>query len=482
MSSEKFSTLGEVSNTSFSVFLKLARFFLAFFVLCFSFQVRSLLYASPVYVEGEFNFYTTFFIYLADVFLVFALFFWGCVFFSKNSFNKNRVTKKIARHFNWGDKKLTSLILAFLLVLFVAILFSHSQYLSFLLFVRLVEMFLLYLMIVNEVLKADELIKVFLAAIFFQVVLALFQYINQASLGLYFLGEPHLSAFLPGVAKVQLAGQKLLRAYGTFSHPNILGGAIFFSLILAVPFTFSSEIFAKNLKKPRKSLLTLIKFTKGGWGKVILFSAYALLFLALILTFSRSALLALVISAITYFLLTRSKKILKYFSVAGVIFVVAAFVFNLQNIFWQRFVLENDGDATLERLQYLKISWEMLLKNPFGVGLGSFTLNMQQYFDAKLAPWSFQPVHNMFLLVANEGGLIAGLILLVIFIYCFWAMFKRVSLKSGYGLLALLPGLFVIANLDHYFFTIYQGQILFFIYLGLVSIFLKKSGYPLKKS
>jgi hypothetical protein len=63
-------------------------------------------------------------------------------------------------------------------------------------------------------------------ALAFQVVLSLLQVYFGQSLGglLYWLGERNVAVGQPSVALGSFMGQVILRAYGTFSHPNILSG------------------------------------------------------------------------------------------------------------------------------------------------------------------------------------------------------------------------------------------------------------------
>ena len=87
------------------------------------------------------------------------------------------------------------------------------------------------LALIFELVNFKLMIKTFLGAVLFASVLGLFQFILQHSLGLKILGESVVSNSMVGVAKLQLFDFKLLRAYGTFAHPNIFSGfsgSIFF--------------------------------------------------------------------------------------------------------------------------------------------------------------------------------------------------------------------------------------------------------------
>lgn len=70
-----------------------------------------------------------------------------------------------------------------------------------------------------------------------------------------------------------------------------------------------------------------------------------------------------------------------------------------------------------ERLAYLNVSRGTILANPIlGAGIGQFVGEMLKYSSTPLEPWQFQPVHNVFLLIWSELGLI-GLALFIFFLY-----------------------------------------------------------------
>ena len=80
-----------------------------------------------------------------------------------------------------------------------------------------------------------------------------------------------------------------------------------------------------------------------------------------------------------------------------------------------------------ERLTFLNVSRGTILANSlFGVGMGQFVITMQKYGQIKLLDWQFQPVHNVFLLIWSELGII-GLILFVLFLY---RMFQPVKFSD----------------------------------------------------
>lgn len=123
----------------------------------------------------------------------------------------------------------------------------------------------------------------------------------------------------------------------------------------------------------------------------------------------------------------------------------------------------------------MDISQKMIIKEPLGVGLGAFTNHMQSYTDLKLAPWLYQPVHNIFLLMANEAGIIVGIMFIGIFIYLFYKIAPMTSKKKEASLyLCLFAYITIIGLFDHYFISLYSGQVMFFIVLGCMSQYIQQ--------
>jgi O-antigen ligase len=412
-----------------------------------------MVYGGDFFATGNFNPYTTFFVHLTDVFLMLAFTFWGAAVLRGRA---GLVAEK-------GQAGLTGLLMTLLLAAVAMTFLSGDAVLSFFLSLRLTSFFLLYLMIANGVLAKDDVINYFLAGMAVQAGIAVLQYFLQHSAGLGFLGESQISPSTAGVAKIDFGGERLLRAYGTFSHANVLGGALFMAILLSF--------------RPARGKL---------WLTVLFLALFAA---ALIFTFSRSAFFALVAAFLIYISINEGKLALRYvlFAVCLLLFFIVAL--NLEGLFFQRFIF-SDTESGLERVQYMDISKNMFIEHPMGVGMGGFTSVMQSYTTEKLEPWIFQPVHNVFLLAANELGVIGGLLVLFLPVFIFYLLIKKVTRDDsddrekqyGHILIALLAGIVTVALFDHYFFTIYAGQALFFIYLGLAGAYLKNPGLPRKKS
>lgn len=423
-------------------FLKLTRFCIYAFCVFVLFQTKLFFQTNEIYSSGYLNLYTNFFLYVSDIFLIFAFIFLGFSYIYEEN---------TGLQFKFGDRKLFALLLGIVFLIELSAFWASSSFQAFIAMIRFVEYLLFYLFFINANCSVRFLVKLLLFVFVLQALIGIFQYVFQSSLGLSFFGEPFLSKDVPGVSKVDLGSMKFLRSYGTFAHPNIFGGFLVFGIILA----FS------RLSEDKFLYLTLI----------------SVMLVALVLTFSRSAWLALLIASAFYVFVTRPKLKVKYIFLGILVFLLFLVAFDLDKLFLSR-VLNFDDASVSKRIEYTQISKNMLLAHPFGVGVGNFTLEMQSFTDQKLPPWDLQPVHNIFLLSANEASIFIFPIFVYLLVYIFISVLKKSQqFVSGgdrrYGilLLCIFFAFLTISNLDHYPFSLYQGQFLFFFYLLLVNDF-----------
>lgn len=423
--------------------LKLSRFFIYIFIIFLPFQINVLTYTTLIYDAGNFNPFTSFFIYLGDFLFLFALIFWAISIYIHEY--KEKIT--------YGNPIIFLLFFLFLIAAEISVLFAYDQFLAFSLVIRFFEFLLLYLFLINRVIKLNTIINLFLITVTAQAVIAIFQYIYQHSIGLGFLGESNISPDIDGVAKIDADQEKIIRPYGTLPHPNILAGYLLTGIILA---------FYKLKSKVHLILPVLIILT-----------------IAFVLAFSRGAFLAILIAALIYYSIKDTKLSFKYILLiaVGLFFVIV--LFNLEQTFFSRLIF-TDASSLNERVMYFNISKYMMYLNPFGVGIGNFTIALPDYTSLKLAPWEFQPVHNAFMLVMNEIGLHGAIIFVGIFgtfaVNLFLKMKK--SLKSekilGALLISALVSLFVVGLFDHYLFSLYHGLALLFLLFGISGKYILK--------
>jgi len=81
-----------------------------------------------------------------------------------------------------------------------------------------------------------------------------------------------------------------------------------------------------------------------------------------------------------------------------------------------------------------------------------------------LSNWIHQPVHNVYLLISSEVGLL-GLIVFLIFLYQLLKRFK----KQNSVLFIIVICIIFVSLFDHFFWTLQQGQLMFWLILGLMT-------------
>jgi O-antigen ligase len=132
-----------------------------------------------------------------------------------------------------------------------------------------------------------------------------------------------------------------------------------------------------------------------------------------------------------------------------------------------------------ERLIYLNVSRGTILAHPLiGFGNGQFVLKMNKFVPRGtiLETWQFQPVHNVFLLIWSELGIVG----LMLFVLLLWKLFHTShNVPRGTSDLAsmehfsiyvrgILLGFIFIMLFDHYLWDIQQGQIMLWLVFALM--------------
>ena len=114
----------------------------------------------------------------------------------------------------------------------------------------------------------------------------------------------------------------------------------------------------------------------------------------------------------------------------------------------------------------------------FGVGLRNFVVAMDDYAGERLLPYLHQPVHDIYLLIAAEAGVLALLTFVVFLLNIVRPAFAKASagrhaigedLILRYVLVLTFLGFLAIGFFDHYLWTIQQGELMFWVVLGLMN-------------
>ncbi len=418
-------------------------------------------------------------VYLSD-FLILALVL-GILYFYRISW----------RTFFWEgpSKYLTLLSLASLLSVYFSITSSYT-----LSYFRWME-FTLLLLFFNSVRVLCERIhlRLFIQKLCWILVIVctvecafgILQYFTQGNLGLHFLGEKNLWHFpfpnpdqhrwlFDHFFKSGGGHPYLCRASGTFSHPNIFGGFILCSA-LATYFLFVQQLYKRK--------------------KALLFLCLLLQYFSLFIAFSRSAMIALALSSIIWCVLQfRNKdsssqafrRCLKMIGIMGISSLLCISLFYSQLTARGGILNYNAMSqyADSERIQYMKIALEMVKEHPFiGIGLKNFQLYLDSFQGSMPGHFFFAKVHNIYLLMAAETGLIGGglfLVFLLAIVRRGWRVRENLQIKAF--LFSLFIGLLFIGQCDFYLLDSPQGSLLFFGIAGLLSALSQRAPFFLQQS
>lgn len=260
----------------------------------------------------------------------------------------------------------------------------------------------------------------------FEFLLALGQFISKKSLGgiFWFFGERAFSLSTPEIAKVNFFGYEALRSYGTFSHPNSLAG-----FYLLVYFYYLTANDKKGYHWRRFFFLLLSSFL-------------------ILLSFSKLALTLWFLGSLFYFY--------KYLNCHLCFF---ARLLTLTTVFFVFIFSSSDQHSWQNRLLLLKENQAIFqIKWLQGAGLGAY-IKGKEFIKPIAFPYYLitQPVHNVFLLIITEMGLVVFLIFFLFFLK--WI--KRLWQKNRLVLLVFL----ITSFFDHYWWTLPQN----FFLLPLIS-------------
>jgi O-antigen ligase len=105
-----------------------------------------------------------------------------------------------------------------------------------------------------------------------------------------------------------------------------------------------------------------------------------------------------------------------------------------------------------------------------GAGIGNF-VTWLMHSNPHLPSWQYQPAHNLYLLVYTETG-IFGLLTLGAFILLLVRALVRNRMREPlirWGLLAAAAIVLFTAFFDHFYWTLQQGRILWWLFWGIVA-------------
>lgn len=278
------------------------------------------------------------------------------------------------------------------------------------------------------------------------------------SLGFQMIGEWNFSVMTPGIAKAIWGDLVFLRPYATFPHPNVFGAVMGGTLV------FWLTNFSGNL--PRL-----------GWVNKLFLLTVSLLLIAVVISFSRTIWFALLlvggvvlINGHLAYDHRQPEGLVKRFRgnylrmkwSLPVIIIIALLLssfllLRVNNLFGSDWL-------SLGRRVQLLYSFARMVREHLWMGVGSnqFVLWVDQYWEPVGLIRFAQPVHNAWLLIVAEEGVLGGLTwgtLLAMIVRFSWSVVNK---WGGVWLFIALTGVF-----DHYWWSLPAGLWFIFLTFGL---------------
>jgi len=373
-------------------------------------------------------------IYLVEVLLLFAWLVRGKILLPTQI--KNLILNK------WA--------ILFFISLFFSLIFSVAPLISLVFLFHLFFAILILFLLLDERLSFNTILLSFVLGLVIPSFLGIFQTVTGTSPASTLFGLSIKEAIATGISVIEAGGVRLLRAYGSFPHPNIFGG------YLAIGLLFLFFLFLKTTRQRLKIILVLLT--------IILASS-------LFLTFSRSAWLVFILGLIVMFFLNLSER--KYLIRKTWSFFLSGFlvILSLVFIFYPFITTRLEGQSRLEqksieeRFGGYQMFYQILSKYPlFGTGPGAYTLALAKE-QPDLPAWSYQPVHNSFILFLAETGIISSLVLFL-FILSFFKNRQVFRIKQLTFVLPMIIFIFTLSLFDHYLWSLWPGIGLLAVLLG----------------
>jgi hypothetical protein len=285
----------------------------------------------------------------------------------------------------------------------------------------------------------EILLRVIPVWLIVETLLGIMQLMKGGSLegGWYLLGERRFSLTTVGTAQMSILGRGLIRAYGTFSHPNSLAGFLLISLL-----------FWTRWKKEVRKLWWWIIWWMGVVGIMV----------------SGSRMIWLLTLAVIMVEIYRNYKDKR--EMAGMMMILVglfSMVLALVGVNYRTsdFMGGWDKEGLEKRMSLNLAAIKMIKSNPlFGVGMGNFLEKLPEFQKENRYFW-LQPAHNIMLLELAEIGLL-GIVGVGVWLGLAWE-----KMRLGKADWMILGVVMLTGLADHYWMTLPQNWWLLAVAVGM---------------
>lgn len=338
--------------------------------------------------------------------------------------------------------------------------FADRSFFSLMMTVHLGFAFLLFMGLLLEHVKIKPILLAFVGGLIMPMILGVMQIVGGSSPASSFLGLASRDALQLGDAIFTMNDARILRAYGSFPHPNVFGGFLGVGL-----FAWWSGLDQIRKAKMRWSNIQFLFVKAMGTAIVIL---------GLLLTGSRSAFLGVLVglALVTMVKTTRSMKTAR--PLVLILSAIAVFGSLIGSFLFTDFVSGiRGGGANEERSLTERVAlYEDYLPffavtNPIvGHGMGSYVLSFSDYKPGKDA-FDYQPIHNVPLLILAELGFLGFLIILAWIANIDTLNFSRFPKRDALAAFGMGNVILMIMFFDHYLWSSWAGLSLVAFVMGM---------------
>ncbi|MFH1890910.1 MAG: O-antigen ligase family protein [Candidatus Kuenenbacteria bacterium] len=470
--------MNQLARSKKSIFLKKIQEWLFYlFIFLLPWQTRWIFRDAKI--QGNIFEYGRMSLYAFDIVLIILLIIGLIKFFIKGSKILN------IRFLVLGNNKFYLSCLLFIVYCFLSIFWADEKLISFYWAVRILAGFSLFYLVQKIDFSRIRLAVVIVITASIQGLLGIWQFLNQSIWQAKWLGMAGQSARDLGSSVIEFGIERWLRAYGSLPHPNILGGF----LVLCIPALF--YLLSKIENKYQKLFIIFsmsfiwlgifFSFSRSAWIAFVLINILGIIWIfkksngyikKFTLTPKASDKVGAIVSVAVCDLKPQNRRYLlvsgfaKYMWAYGII-ILLVFIIACLPLVKTRLNIGTPArleiKSNTERINSFKQAGEIIRENWLpGASIGNYTFELQKNQPSAQA-WDLQPVHNTYLLILAELGIIGFLIVILLNYYIVKLLIDR---KKWYNL-GLLFIFYCLLFFDHYFWTLASGLFAAWLILGL---------------
>lgn len=437
------------------------------YLLVFLLPLQTRLFLHKGVLNGGYFEYGTISLYLTDVILLFLVLIFSIFKFKTNKKSDNELEIPI---YWW--------IISFLeLTIFISIFAAENMTIALFKYIQFLMAIGLFWLVISAEYKKRNLLFCFISGAFAQSLLGIWQFLSQSTFSNKWLGVAAHNPSDLGVSVVEtLDDGRWLRSYGGLDHPNVLGGFLVVAIIIGLVLLYNNYLVQSEINKTNFKIKEQLKISKNKISSSLIIIFLSALFCALFFTFSRGAWAGLILAFLSILFIALAKKdfaIIKFFLPIIFIFTIISIILFNQ---YQELVLTRLSQdtrlevmSTTERLESIGISQKIIKEHwLLGAGIGNYNNALYAEINSKQPSFYYQPVHNTYLLIWAEIGIIGLLAFCSMLFYIFY-LFKNSSFKiCNYFYVSIFISSVVMMIFDHWWWSGHFGVLLNWFILGLI--------------